>query len=109
MDDGLARLVIRRHDLSGCDYEGVLTMPRMVADEIDRRGKAVRVEDSIRGIGNPGIVVIRRDDADSVVEVRADLADPTTVVASTEVDAVSAACCVHDDPVDVNWILKPGS
>ena len=109
MDDDRARLVIRRHDLSGCDYEGVLTMPRAVADEIDRRGMALRVEDSIRGIGNPGIVVVRRDDADSLVEVRADVADPTTVIASAEVDAVSAACCVHDDPVGVEWILKPGS
>lgn len=108
-DDGSAALVVRPHDLSGCDYEGVLVMPRAVADEIVRRGMVIRQEDAIRGIGRPGIVVDRRPEGDALIEVRADVADPTTVVSSSRLDAFVASGCSDKDPTTISWVVDPAS
>ncbi len=106
-DDGEVSLVVRRHDLSGCDYEHVLTMPRSIADEIARRGMAIRQEDAIRGIGYPGVVTNRSPQGDCLVEVRADVADPTTVVASGRLEQATCDMCVGRDPTCVLWVVEP--
>lgn len=107
-DDGDVSLVVRRHDLSGCDYEGVLRMPRSIADEIERRGMAFRQDDAIRGIGYPGVVTMRSTQGDCIVQVRADIADPTTVIAEGRIDAFTADACVGRDPVHIGWVVEPG-
>lgn len=108
-EDGDVSLVVRRHDASGCDYEHILTMPRSIAEEIERRGMAYRQEECIRGIGYPGVVTNRSPQGDSLVEIRADIADPTTVVASGRLDAATADMCVGRDPTTVRWVVDPRS
>lgn len=104
-NDGDDRLVVRRHDLSGCDYEGVCTVPRQVANAIVDRGIAIRIPDVIRFGGHPGIVVM--DEPEGRIQVRADVADPTTVIGECDLDPFTAAICVADAPAPIRWVVEP--
>ena len=105
LPDGQARLVIRRHDLSGCDYEGVCTLPRQVADAIVERGVAIPASDSMRFVGRPGVVLLA--EPEGRIQVRADVGDPTTVVTECDLDPFTAAICVSGAPVPIRWVTDP--
>lgn len=104
-NDGDDRLVVRRHDLSGCDYEGVCTVPRQVANAIVDRGVAIPASDTMRFVGRPGIVVM--PEPEGRIQVRADVGDPTTVIGECDLDPFTAAICVSGAPVSIGWVVEP--
>jgi hypothetical protein len=96
---------VRRHDLSGCDYEGVCSIPRQVANAIADRGVAIPASMTRMHVGIPGVVVL--DEPEGRIQVRADVGDPTTVIAECDLDPFTAAVCVADAPVAIRWVVAP--
>jgi hypothetical protein len=106
-------LVQRRHDAGGTSYEFVTAIEPGVAAALDDRGVCVWQNDSGLAHGRPAVVLSTGEDThDGMVdvEIRADGADPTTVLARAEMPARDARICVaQGEAVDISWILKPGA
>jgi hypothetical protein len=77
--DGRPSLVQRRHDLSGVDYEHIVTIEDGLAQALDDRGVCVWSEDVARAQGRPAVVLHAVPGGKARLEVRADGVDPTTV------------------------------
>jgi hypothetical protein len=102
-------VVLRRHDLSGTDYEPLVAIDRSLAIALGSRGVAVRARDAVQARGRPGIVM----DADEVpeghlAEIRADIADPTTVMETFRSNAgMISEVLGGQDMLDLAWVGVP--
>jgi hypothetical protein len=107
--DGKPILVHRSHDLSGTEYERLATLSRPVADRLVDVGVVTWLKEDSLHHGVPGVLFQRTEDrieADFVV--RADAADPTTVVASGKIALRDALNCVDpDQTLGLDWIVPP--
>lgn len=87
-------LAVRRHDLSGVDYDHVATIDEGVAQALEDRGLCLWSDDVALAAGRPAVVLHPAGSGRTRVEVRADAADPTTVIAGSEISSADARCCV---------------
>ncbi len=102
--DGRPSLVQRRHDLSGVDYEHIVTIEDGLAQALDDRGVCVWSEDVARAQGRPAVVLHAVPGGKARLEVRADGVDPTTVMVEACMDAVDARCCVSQgEATRIDW------
>jgi len=102
--DGRVSLVQRRHDLSGVDYEHIVTIEHGVAQALDDRGVCVWSEDVANAQGKPAVVLHAIPGGKAKLEIRADGVDPTTVIVEACMDAVDARCCVrHGETASIDW------
>ncbi len=106
--DGMPSIVQRRHDLSGLDYELLVKVDRSVAGALCDRGSCIWSDDVELGRGRPAIV-LHGEESDQVdVQIRADAADPTTVIARGRMSGADAECCVeHGSAEPIEWIGRP--
>jgi len=103
------RIVVRRHDLSGTDYEPMLAVDRTLATALGDGGVVVRLRDAMQARGRPGIVIDAADLPDGLLcELRADVADPTTVIDTFIGDRRLAGEVMGDDTVvAMHWVGVP--
>jgi hypothetical protein len=103
------RIVVRRHDLSGTDYEPMLAVDRTVASALGSGGVVVRLRDTVHAPGRPGIVIDAVNLPDGLLcELRADVADPTTVIDTFVGDRRLAGEIMGDDAVvAMHWVGVP--
>lgn len=102
-------LVHRSHDLSGTDYERLATLSRPVADRLVDVGVVAWLKEDALHHGIPGVLFLKSKDRIEVpFVVRADAADPTTVVASGTMSLRDALSCVDpDQTLGLDWIVPP--
>lgn len=102
----VARLVHRRHDLGGTDYEGLAVVDMDLARALGRAGVVVRAADAVRHGGRPGIVFGPTDEHGRVaMEIRADVADPKTTMKQIVVDRDLPGEVLCNAEVDnVTWL-----
>jgi hypothetical protein len=105
--EGAQAIVHRQHDLSGTDYAHVVSISREVADAIHRNGLAVWGKQPPSVHGRPGVVLTDAGEGRANVQVRADVADPTTVIAEGTMPLDDARRCVPDDGQDLRWLVPP--
>lgn len=106
ISDTHAALIVLDLDDPETIIHEVLTMPHSVAQELQNRGRVARQEDCIRGIGYPGVIVNRRPLSNPSIEVRADCADPTTVISEALLNEAIADQCVGRDPFIIRWMSE---
>lgn len=105
--DGGQAVVLRSHDLSGCDYETLVPVSTTVAEALDRAGVVVWASQPPAVTGRPGIVLTQVDD-DALVEVRADVADPTTVIGAARMPTGAAQSCLpKSEMTSIHWVVPP--
>lgn len=108
MAEGHQAIVHRRHDLSGTEYSTIVPISREVADAIDRNGLAVWGHQPHGIHGRPGVVLSDAGDGHALVQVRADVADPTTVITEGRMPLQDARLCVDQDTgADLGWLVPP--
>lgn len=103
------RVVHRRHDLSGTDYEPLMAVDRTVAIALGSNGVVVRARDAVQARGRPGIVIDAADLPDGHLgELRADVADPTTVIDTFLADGRMVREVLGDEAVQsIQWVGVP--
>lgn len=104
-------VVLRRHDLSGTDYEPLAHVDRTLAIALGDRGVVVRGRDVLAGGGHPGIVLDVGELAEgNLAEIRADIVDPTTVVGSFVTGPGLSSEILGDQVLaSMHWIGVPPS
>lgn len=110
-DEETYHVVLRRHDLSGTEYESLTHVDRTLAIALGDRGVVVRGRDVLAGRGHPGIVLDVGELAEgSLAEIRADIVDPTTVVGSFVIQPGLSSEILGDQVlVSMHWIGVPPS
>lgn len=109
--DDTFNVVLRRHDLSGTDYEPMVHVDRTLAIALGTNGVVVRSRDVAIARGRPGIVVdaIEMDDG-YVAEIRADVVDPTTVMDTFHVGiGIPSEVMGDQGVVQLQWVGVPPS
>lgn len=105
--DGGQAVVLKSHDLSGCDYETLVPVSMTVAEALDRTGVVAWATQPPAFTGKPGIVLTQIDDG-TLVEVRADVADPTTVIGAAKMPTDAAQSCIPKGGVtSIRWVVPP--
>jgi len=104
-------VVLRRHDLSGTDYEPLLPIDRSLAIALGSTGVVVRARDAVQARGRPGIVMDAEEmPGGHLGEIRADVADPTTVMTTfLTTDAMIGEVLAGSDVLQLQWVGVPPS
>ncbi len=102
-------VVLRRHDLSGTDYEPMVHVDRTLAIALGTNGVVVRSRDVAIARGRPGIVIDAMDvDDGHLAEIRADVVDPTTVLGTFHVGLGIPSEVMGDEGVVLlQWVGVP--
>lgn len=105
--DGRPVVVHRQHDLSGTDYARIVALDRIVANAIDARGAVAWADMAGQHAGRPGLILTPVDNDTVTAEVRADMADPTTLIETGRMSAQAARLCVPDGSAPLRWLIPP--
>lgn len=102
-------VVLRRHDLSGTDYERLVAIDRSLAIALGTSGVVVRSRDAVQARGRPGIVVNAEEIPGGYLgEIRADVADPTTVMETfLSNDQMIGEVMEGHDMLRIQWVGVP--
>ncbi|MFZ3481609.1 hypothetical protein [Sphingomonas sp. 3-13AW] len=104
-------IVIRGHDLSGTDYQPLLRVERCLAVALGRSGVVIRGKDTSIARGRPGIVIDTGPIGEGyIAQVRADVSDPTTVMATFLAEEGLVSELLGDQiSVPLDWVGAPPS
>ena len=99
------RLVHRSHDMADTQYMPLMEINSTVASALGRNGVVVRGETVLSHLGQPGLVFLRDGDR-HMLELRADVADPTTTMHVIEVDPWLPSMILSDglDQYRIQWV-----
>lgn len=90
----------------GDDRHPLLEVGRMVADALARNGVALWADRHPGLVGRPGIVLIERPE-DVAVQIRADVGDPTTIIACSIASRKTMADILpQSETAPVQWTEK---
>lgn len=106
--DGRDHLVHRKSDLSGTDHQTLLRLDRSAARRLAESGCVSWKGEAIVCIGRPAVILTDDGDGRARLDLRADSADPTTIMETGYMDLSEALLCVPKGSVhSIDWILPP--